>query len=349
MASTSSKTKIPTWKFANPETFELTLRRLMEPSAEAKMTAALDKVIADIEASKHGPAAERREKAREEQNLKKKRDRLKRRLAKLQELKRMALGPLLVGLAIALFTWLIVLVLTGVGTVTVAQTIQDALAKDMETIAENSATGLTIEELDADIHVGQLMGMPGGEKDADGNYLKTGDEYMEPDYLLEITKWQPELDGCSATFALTDFDGELAGCEAAAVIDFTNQVTPEVTMSCLFLQLGDVNGPSKDTTESQQRKFGEQARFTNSAESVLKPNFWVLGPDNGWDEVTMLWCQTFGTDDEALANKMSFIAGQAGIRIDAKLYLAGGIFTWLEADGSYAPERVWEGHSREEY
>lgn len=347
MNASPTKGSLTTWKFTNPETFELTLRRLMEPSAESKMISALDKVMADIAEASRGSAAEQREKAREALVLERKRNRLERRLTKLQELKRMAVGPLLISLFIAFITWLVILGVTGLGAVTATQSIAEALAKDKETIAENSSTGLTIKELDADIHVGQLMGMPGGGRDENGDFIKEGNGYKKPDYLLEVTKWEPEFDSCSDTLSKTDFTGELNGCNAAAMIEVAHSEFPEITTSCLFLQLGDENSPSPETSKDNQLAFAKQARFIEPASDTLKPNYWTLGPDNGWDEVTMLWCQTFGTEDESLGKEMAFTLGQAGIRIDAKLYLAGGIFTWLESDGSYAPERVWEGHAPE--
>jgi len=343
--ATNSGSSVPTWRVISPENFELTLRRLLEPTAEDKLKVALDRVMADIEASKSGPAAERREKLREELALRKKKERLERRLKKLQELKEKAAGPLIGALFLAGLIWILALVLGGWGAVTGVSAIQRALAEDMKNIEENQANGLTVKELDKDFAVGQLMGVPGGERNEEGLFPKTSDdEYLPPEYLLEVTGWTPELDSCERTIAELETSETLAGCEATGKLELRVQDAPELTATCIFFQLGSEAGLGKNASEDNQRAFARATRLKSEAPATQKPRFYVAGGTKSWDETMLLWCQTLGAEKETFTQEVSYIVGQVAVRMDAQLYLAGGIVTWLEADGSYAPERVWEGH-----
>lgn len=341
MGNSEDAPKITTWSFVSPETFELTLRRLMEPSAEAKLREALHKVLTDIEDSKTGPMAERRAAAHEAARLQKERERLERRLAKLRQLKNMGLVPLIFGLLFAAFVWLLAFGATVAG----GLTIQQALAKDMENVKENQATGLTIQELDEDLHAGQLMGVPPESSKVDGVYTRdANDKYPAPEYLIQVTNWAPELNGCEKTLANTNYDGGLESCVAAARIDLVKQDQPEITESCLFLQLTEDDGSAFPLSEDEQIEFLRALRINSDSELRYNPIFYPVKGEEPWNASTLLTCEVFGTDDESIASELSYIVGQAAYRINSQLYLAGGIFTWLEEDGSYAPRSQWDGH-----
>lgn len=340
-SETKPKTNIRTWSFVSPETFELTLRRLVEPSAEAKMQAALDTVLREIEEAERSPLAEKREAFHKAEELRKKRERLERRIAKLQELKRKAAGPLIGGLFFGLLVWL--LILTGVGSA--GYSIQQALAKDMENIEENQETGLTIKELDANINVGQLMGMPDNGDSPPGEYTQNADgTYPKPAYLLETTAWTPEFNGCDETLWDTSFKGDIPGCVAGARWDMAVQGQPDVTQTCLILQLGAEDAKAIEFTNEEQIDFSRELRVTTDKPAYLKPRFFSAGAEDSWNPTTLVWCQVLGTEDEMLGRKLAHIAGQVTLRTNSQAYLAGGIFTWLESDGSYAPRSQWDGH-----
>lgn len=344
-SETKPKANIHTWSFVSPETFELTLRRLVEPSAEAKMQAALDTVLQQIEEAERSPLAEQRAAFHKAEELRRKRERLERRIAKLQELKRKAAGPLIGGLLFGLLVWL--LILAGVGGA--GYSIQQALAKDMENIKENQETGLTIEELDANVSVGQLMGMPDNGDSPPGEYEQNANgDYPAPAFLLETTQWTPQFDGCDLVLESTNFTGEVPGCVAAARWDMAIQGQPEITQRCIVLQLGPEDATDLEFTNEEQVEFSRELRVITDQPAFLKPRFFSAGAEDSWNSTTLVWCQVLGTEDELLARKLTHIAGQVTLRTNSQAYLAGGLFTWLESDGSYAPRSQWEGHGPSE-
>ncbi len=350
MANSSQHPRVHALSFVSPETFELTLRRLMQPTAEEKMKEALDQVTREIAEAQRSPLAELRARHRKEEQLRKKREKLERRLAKLQELKSKAAGPLVGGLFLAGIVWVIVVAATGTGVSfgvsSLSAAVQEGLKKDMEGIEERKGTGLTIEELEGNVSVGQRMGLAGGPRDENGMWQKdANDKWYPPDFLTEIVAWTPELAGCDETLSAIAYDGVMAGCHAAARIDVVKADDPAIAMSCVFLQLGTEYGRDPATSIGAQNSFGEAATFIRDpapAERIVR--FWVQDPQNKWDETMMLFCQAFGTNDAEIIKGMASSVAQIGIRVDAGAYIAGGIFTWLEADGSYAPAGVWEGH-----
>ncbi len=342
----SNKRTLNSWSAISPETFNLTVRRIFEPSAEAKLQAALDDVLSQIAESKTGPQAAQREYTREAIELKKKKEKLERRIAKLQELKKKAIGPLIISLFIGVIVWVTILALGAgaIGGTTYA--IQQAIAKDMENIKENQATSLTIEEVDSDVHAGQLMGVPDRGDGEFGSYVKESEngDYPEPAYLLEVTFWEAELDGCDTTLATVESTEEIAGCVAAARIELVNTEDPAITQACVLLQLGDEDATTTSISSDEQLEWARASQINTVAEKRNKVTSYLAGDEDSWNSTTLLSCQVSGTDDETLAREMSYIVGQLVYRINSQAYLAGGIFTWLEADGSYAPMSVWDGH-----
>jgi len=352
MISNQSHRNIAAWSFVSPETFELTVRRLVQPGAEEKLREALAAVTLQMEEAERSPLAEARARFHQEEKLRKKREKLERQLEKLQELKSKAAGPLIGGLFLGGIVWIIILAGTGTGVSygvsAIANSrltpIEAAIEEDKKGVEERKGSGLTIEELIPAVSVGQLIGIPA--PNAEGTFVKDeNDEWPKPEFLSQITGWTPELSGCVETLSQIAYAKEFPGCVAAARLDLVKADDPSITMSCVYLQLGTEYGPSSATSKSSQESFGKEASFlTQPPGSERVVRYWVQDPTNDWDETTMLFCQLFGSTDVEVSKRMGSSVAQIGLRVDAGFYAAGGIFVWLESDGSYAPRSVWDGN-----